>query len=214
MTLTTHKRLCKRFLAARGFPVPEDWPAGGPRWIVKSLWEEGSVGLDDSCVVGAGEVEATMARKQAQMGGSVVAETFLAGRELNVSLLEEDGEVVVLPIAEMIFTLPEGKERIVSYRAKWEEGSVEWNGTARTFDVPGVDHGAIARLCQGVWRACGLRGYVRVDLRLSEDGVPHVLEINANPALSPGAGFVAAVEQSGRTLEGALASILRAALTP
>jgi D-alanine-D-alanine ligase len=214
MALTSDKRLTKRLLAARGVAVPEDWPRGGPRWIVKSLWEHASIGLDDSCIVGAADVPATMERMKPHMGGAVVAETYIEGRELNVSLLEEGSELHVLPAAGIVFGLPPGRERIVGYRAKWEEGSVEYDGTWRTFEVPGIDLVALETLCRQVFRELGLRGYARVDLRVSEDGVPHVLEVNTNPCLSPGAGFAAAVEQSGRTLQDAVILLLSRALTP
>jgi D-alanine-D-alanine ligase len=52
----------------------------------------------------------------------------------------------------------------------------------------------IARRC---WPLFGLRGYARVDFRVDESNQPWVLEINANPCLSPDAGFVAAASQAG-----------------
>ena len=43
----------------------------------------------------------------------------------------------------------------------------------------------------------GLKGYARVDMRVDKSGIPYVVEINANPCLSPDSGVVAAVEQAG-----------------
>lgn len=209
--LTCHKILAKRLLAAIGAAVPEDFPRGGPRWIVKSLWEHASVGLDDSCIVGRDAVMATIERCKAGMGGSVVAETYIEGRELNVSLIEEGGEVVVLPLAEIAFDLPPGMERIVGYRAKWDPDSVESIGTSRTFDVDGIDIEKIQSLCKRIFRAFRLRGYVRIDLRLPVEGEPVALEINTNPCLAPDAGFAAAVARSGRTLQGVIQEIAHSA---
>lgn len=217
LAVSSHKRLCKRVLAAAGIAVPEDWPNGGPRWIVKSLWEHASVGLDDSCIVGTEEVPAARARLAPRMGGEVVAETYVDGRELNVSLLETDDGLVVLPVAEIRFDLPAGRERIVGYAAKWEPDSVEYGGTERTFDVPDVDLDAVARLCRRTWLALECRGYVRVDLRIPSvdgrpTGPPVVLEVNANPCLSPDAGFAAAVARTGLTLPDAVRAIVSCAL--
>lgn len=212
LAVTTHKRLCKRTLADHGIAVPADWPDGGPRWIVKSLWEHASLGLDDDCIVGADAVEAARARLAPRMGGEVVAETYVDGRELNVSLLETADGVVVLPLAEIAFDLPPGRPRIVGYAAKWSPGSPEWDGTPRTFDVHGLDHARIADLCRRCFDVLHLRGYVRVDLRVADGAEPVVLEVNANPCLAPDAGFAAAVAEGGISLDDAIRAIVARAL--
>jgi D-alanine-D-alanine ligase len=67
-------------------------------------------------------------------------------------------------------------------------------------------------LSLGAWRLLGVTGYARVDFRVGSDGLPRILEVNANPCLSPDAGFAAAVERSGRTPSGAIIEILADAL--
>jgi D-alanine-D-alanine ligase len=212
MAVSTHKRLAKRALAARGIAVPEDWPAGGPRWIVKSLWEHSSIGLADDNIV-SDDVPGAIDRLRGRLGGEVVAETYIEGRELNVSLVETPRGLEVLPLAEIDFSgLPAGNERIVGYAAKWDPESPEYHLTPRTFDVPDLDHDAIRAHCRAVFHALGCRGYVRVDLRIPADGVPRVLEVNANPCLSPDAGFAAAVERAGYGMDEVVRWIVAAAL--
>ena len=53
-----------------------------------------------------------------------------------------------------------------------------------------------------------LRGYARVDLRVDESGKPWVLEINANPCISPDSGFMAAATQAGMTYNDVIERIL------
>ena len=59
--------------------------------------------------------------------------------------------------------------------------------------------------------ALGLSGYARVDFRVDAEG-PWILEVNANPCISPDAGFAAALAQSGIRYKDAIARIIRAAL--
>ncbi len=64
------------------------------------------------------------------------------------------------------------------------------------------------------WHLFGLRGYARVDFRVDGNGVPWVLEINANPCLSPDAGFAAALDFAGIEYTVAIDAILQDALKP
>ena len=57
----------------------------------------------------------------------------------------------------------------------------------------------------------GLSGYARVDFRVDGAGEPFVLEVNANPCLSPDAGFAAAATQAGLNYRHVVQQILEAA---
>jgi D-alanine-D-alanine ligase len=211
--LTTNKLLTKRVLEASGIPTPPYFryqdllTAQGPfdqPYIIKSVWEHASVGLDEDSVVFAadsGELLAQMERRKENLGGECFAEAYVEGREFNVSVLASDAGPEILPLAEMKFmNYPPGKWRVVGYRAKWDESSHEYRNTVRSFrfspdDEPLlVELREIARKC---WSLFGLRGYGRVDFRVDRLNRPSVLEINANPCLSPDAGFFAAATQAG-----------------
>jgi D-alanine-D-alanine ligase len=43
------------------------------------------------------------------------------------------------------------------------------------------------------WYVFGLRGYARVDMRVDHNDNPYIIEVNANPCLSPDSGVVAAI---------------------
>ena len=50
---------------------------------------------------------------------------------------------------------------------------------------------------RGAWQAVGACGYLRVDVRLDPAGTPRVIDVNANPELSPGVGMHRAVREAG-----------------
>jgi D-alanine-D-alanine ligase len=222
MYLTSNKPLAKRLLAAAGIATPEGVePATqglpvpgfpGP-YIVKSVWEHASIGIDDSSVVEEARKVAAVARKrQRRFGGEWFAERFIEGREFNLSLLGGADGVELLPPAEMLFVdYPAGKRRIVDYAAKWHAGSFEFCNTVRRFEFDAADGPLLAQLediARRCWRLFGLRGYARVDCRVDADGKPWVLEINVNPCLSPDAGFAAAAARRGLDLAAVLRRIV------
>ncbi|MDZ7615752.1 MAG: hypothetical protein U1E05_02035, partial [Patescibacteria group bacterium] len=67
-------------------------------------------------------------------------------------------------------------------------------------------------LTKACWRLFGLRGYARVDFRVDLEGRPSILEVNANPCLSPDAGFAAAVARAGYSFRDAAGRIVADAL--
>ena len=211
--LTSSKILAKKILAGAGIPTPSYYspgdlktksiPLDGP-YIIKSVWEHASVGLEDGSVLSVkstGQLLAEMEKRQAQLGGDCFAEQFIDGREFNLSILASQGGAEVLPPAEMRFIdYPAGKWKVVGYRAKWDEASFESLHTQRGFEFAKSERPLLQNLtdiAKRCWHLFGLRGYARVDFRVDERNQPWVLEINANPCLSPDAGFAAAASQAG-----------------
>ncbi|MFO7654678.1 MAG: D-alanine--D-alanine ligase [Candidatus Krumholzibacteriia bacterium] len=225
--LTSHKLVAKECLQRAGLPTPA-WlgpdgspggrpPANEPRqWIVKSVWEDASLGMDDGSVItGTAAARDLLRQRCGTAGAPWFAEAFVEGREFNIALLDGTDGPRVLPPAEMLFAdYPDGKPRIVGYAAKWHADSFEYGHTVRTFDFPSEDRSLLDELtdlCHACWRSFGLRGWARVDFRVDADGRPWILEVNANPCLAPDAGYVAAVERAGSTFPRAVAQILATA---
>ena len=228
--LTSHKVLAKGLLRKSGLPTP-DWlgdgladaaadpgPAEADRWIVKSVWEDASLGMDDSAVVsgGAEAARAELRKRAGRTGSPWFAEAFIEGREFNLGLLDGPDGPLVLPPAEIVFKdYPADKPHIVGYAAKWHEDSFEYSHTVRSFDLPGTDSALAAELTRqalACWRLFRLRGWARVDFRIDGSGRPFILEVNANPCLSPDAGFAAGLERAGIAYPDAIARIVGSAI--
>lgn len=200
--ITSHKLLAKQWLLRAALPAPPLFAAGtqqgGERWIVKSVFEHASLGIDDSSVVTSDGVAVVLAARAAEFGGRWLAERYVPGRELNVALLAAPEGPRVLPVAEIRFDdFPAGKPAIVGYAAKWQAESFEYRHTVRRFDVEPALAERAADIARACWDLFALDGYARVDLRVDAQGVPWVLEINANPCLSPDAGYAAALAEAG-----------------
>jgi D-alanine-D-alanine ligase len=224
--LTSNKPMAKRRLIAAGMPTA-GWidDAGehdgghhgsidpGGRFIVKSVWEDASIGIETGSVVeGLAAARRRIAEMRARHGGDWFAEAFIDGREFNVALLESDGGVDTLPVAEILFLdFPPDRPRILDYASKWEEESFAYTHTPRSFDLSTVAPALVEEMRQvalACWREFDLGGYARVDFRVDAAGRVHVLEINANPCLTPEAGFHAMLDEAGIDFDRAVERII------
>ena len=221
LALTTDKLATRALLASEGVAVaaggrldldhslhhplhrPDVLDRVPPPWILKPACEDASIGLEGNPVCATREEALARGAGLARRfpGQPVLVEHYLPGRELNVSLLANGDRVEVLPIPEILFEgFPEGMPRVMGYDAKWTEGSFAYIHTVRHFPEGEEDACLLAKVREialACWRICGLAGYARVDLRLDENGIPHVLEVNANPCLEAGAGLMAAAGKAG-----------------
>jgi D-alanine-D-alanine ligase len=222
------KRFAKALLRAAGLPTPaafdisslehstKDFVPG--HYILKPDLEHASLGMTDADVVDADSADSLrrdLAKKASTFDRPLFAEAYIDGREFNLSLLETAAGVRVLPPAEIQFVdFPEGKPKIVGSAAKWDEASFEYTATVRSFEqLPGDGPliNTLSRMATDCWRVLNLRGYARVDFRVDPEGRPFILEANANPCLSPDAGFAAAAAQAGLIYSQVVQHILEAA---
>jgi D-alanine-D-alanine ligase len=101
-----------------------------------------------------------------------LVEAFIEGRELTVALV--NGEP--LPVVEI--RAPGG---YYDYKAKYTKGESE-------YFVPAPLDERLTALCRDtgrrVYEVLGCRGMARVDIRLTDDGVPFVLELNSIPGFT------------------------------
>jgi D-alanine-D-alanine ligase len=203
---TTSKILTGKILKSEGIGSPGSFLPSqhkllvqGKRYIVKPVWEDGSLGITEDSVFFFNEEIRERLKKLDDTHWFI--EEFIDGREFNISVLTNKNGPEILPPAEIMFYNYEGdKPRIVDFKAKWEMESFEYVNTVREF--PGKDLNPVLKkklmeTALKCWHVFGLRGYARVDMRTDPEGNPYVIEINANPCISPDGGFVAATKEAG-----------------
>ena len=98
--------------------------------------------------------------------------------------------------------MPADRPRIVSFEGKWVEGSVDYRGTRPVpCSLPAAIRDRVRQVARAAFAALELRDYGRVDIRLSSDGTPWVIDVNPNCDLSrEGAGFSRAARAAGHGL--------------
>ncbi len=209
LMLSTDKVLGKLLMHGAGINTPRSFLYDGSAMlaevdlryplIAKPRFADASIGIDQDAIFATAAELVTGAKRLYASHGPLLIEEYIAGREINVAVLGAPA-LELLAIAEIDFSaFPVTLYPIVGYRAKWDESSFEYHHTPRLFpnDLPPA---VVAALHREVLRACSLfqlRDYGRVDIRLDSEMGIHILEVNANPCLSPDAGFSAAAQHNG-----------------
>ena len=155
--------------------------------IVKPLTEEASRGISQASIVDdEGGFLARLAMIQERMNLDAIAEEYIDGRELYVSVIG-DRALRLLPPREMTFgQMADDEPRIATYKAKWDDGYRKRWGIRNHFAKP-LEPDVQARIddtCKRAYRALNIRSYARFDLRVTDGGIVYVIEPNANPNIA------------------------------
>jgi D-alanine-D-alanine ligase len=199
LRLALDKARVKVLLQGAGIPTPDfqllnpatlhtfrlDFPC-----IIKPRAEDASHGITADSVVG----DYTSLERQVNLvAGSydsgALVEHFIGGREFNATIIG-DSKGTVLPVSEILYSLPPGVPRILSFAAKWEPDSVYFQGSRVVCpaEIGTQERENIAGTALAAFKLLGCTGYARVDMRLDEKGHLNVIEVNPNPDISPDAG--------------------------
>lgn len=207
--LTLDKWITKQHLLRNGIPTPagilvpvDSVPTVDSRppfpVIVKPTLSDGSEGIDGQSVVRGAwpALNQTVRRVHTLCHQPALIEQFIPGREFNVAIFETTQGPQCLPVAEIDFSLfPPTRERILDYEVKWQPGTIAGLVSPRKVpaSIPDSEANRIRAVALAAWTACGCNDFVRVDMRMDPRGNLFVLDVNANPDISPHAGFSASL---------------------
>lgn len=210
MAFRQDKAVTKKLLAFYDVPCPQYATfapgnlefAGKMRFplFVKPMRGDASSGVGESSLVTdyAGLVK-RIDYIHKELHETALVEEYIDGREFFVGVLGNDPPEP-LPLVELDYSkLPNGKPKIYSEKAKFDEESEEFNlinyGVA-TNVTPEIANSIIKAGVKAA-QALQIYDYARVDIRLSQDGIPYVVEVNANPYLERTAELPVAALQAG-----------------
>jgi D-alanine-D-alanine ligase len=181
-------------------------------FILKLLKEDASIGISEFSVVNSfNELKKQFEFLSGTYKQDIIIEEYIAGRELNVAILGNEA----LPVSEIDFTgLPSELPKIVTYDGKWMENSVYYNHTKPSCPakLDKATEKRVVSLALKAFNAMNCRDYARVDIRLSKNNVPFVIEVNPNPDISADSGFARAAAASGISHKELLIRIVNFAL--
>ena len=220
-----NKVLAKRLLSSAGIRIPHffivyvkstkyphrlKYPL-----LVKPAFEDASVGIENESIVSNGkQLRKRIEHVLKQFNQPALVEEFIEGRELNVAVMG-DRRLRVLPISEIDFSqMPDHLHNIVSFQAKWDPHHESYHKTIPLCPAPlpkNIEKRA-KELAFRAFKVMGCRDYARVDMRLSKNNKLYVLEVNPNPDITEGAGFMRSAQHAGMTYAQALKRIVKYAL--
>ena len=211
LTLCKHKGISKKILSYHRIHVPNfivisrGQRVARPKQLkfpilVKPVKEEASYGISQASFVETDEeFRERVAFIHEKHEAEVIAEEYIAGRELYVSLLG-NLRLSVFPIRELIFReVPPDEPKIATYRAKWDEEYRKRWGLQNRF-AQGLDPALVARIeqtCKRIYRLLTIDGYARIDLRLTAANEIYFIEANPNPILAADEDFALSADKAG-----------------
>jgi D-alanine-D-alanine ligase len=105
----------------------------------------------------------------------ILIESYLNGTEVSVGVINFNGEIKVLGITEIL-----AQNEFFDYEAKYLGKSEEITPARISKELEDL----VIETAQKVYQSLGMIGFSRADFIIM-NGVPHFIEINTNPGLSP-----------------------------
>jgi D-alanine-D-alanine ligase len=211
LMLARDKVLSKKLFSFHRIPfpdfmvVPQGRTVKRPAWlsfplIVKSVTEEASHGISQASIVQDDDkLKERVEFIHTHVGTGALVERYIEGREFYVGVMG-NGHVHVLPVWELMMDrLPEDARRIATERVKWSRAYQDKYGirSGEAKNLPEGKAEKIQHLAKRVYRALGLSGYARIDMRMDAAGGVYVLEANPNPQIAHDEDFSDSAEKDG-----------------
>jgi D-alanine-D-alanine ligase len=182
--------------------------------LVKSISEEGSVGIAQASIVHDDEKLAQRVEFiHRQNKTHAIAEQYIKGREIYVGLIGNQNIQTYTPWELVMEKLPEGAENIATLKVKWDPTYQERVGVkTKAAELDAEQHKTLERLSKRIYRYLFLNGYARLDYRMTEEGQFYLIEANPNPQIANNEDFADSAAHSGIPYDELLQKIITVGL--
>ena len=182
--------------------------------FVKPLCEESSDGISKASFARDENEAIERARFiHHKFNSDALIEEYIEGRELYVSVLGTR-RLTVFPPREILFEgMPEDVPKFATYHAKWNEAyRKKWgikNEAAK--ELSDEMQKNLRKLARNVYCWLKIRGFGRIDMRMTAQGELFVIEANPNPSLAADEDFAQSAAEAGTAYDALIQEILNAA---
>lgn len=168
--------------------------------VIKPLCEEASRGISQASVVDNEDAFCERIKWiHEKMNMDAIAEEYIDGREMYVSVLGNRRVKVFMPRELRFGRMPQEEHRIATYKAKWDNNyRKKWN--IRSVAVPKLANnlwGKISDICKRAYHVLNMQCYARFDIRVTPNQQIYMIEPNANPCLTRYDEFPEAAAKAG-----------------
>jgi D-alanine-D-alanine ligase len=156
--------------------------------IIKPCNQHAGIGISqESVVTDAGDLEKKVRHIIHAYSGDVMAEEYVNGREIHVTILGNGTHLTILPYCEIGFG---GKFKnhwnVYTYDAKWAKGTWEYSDARveSPAKIPTGLRNKIKTLSVKAYRVFKCRDIARFDMRVDATGTPFLVDLNMNPSIN------------------------------
>ena len=168
--------------------------------VLKPRAEGSSIGVE--IIESADEVRPSVLRLRTAFG-DLLMEKYISGMDATCGILGTAAQTRALPVLELV-----PKNRFYDYEAKYTKGATQFIIPARL--SPAI-YESTQEIALRAHKAVGAWGFSRVDMVVSSDGEPYVLEVNTMPGMTELSDLPAEAEAVGISYDQLVAEMLRSA---
>lgn len=219
VSLARNKLHVQAILERFGIPVPGTWaysarggwllgrsPPSGVGLIAKAAHESASIGLDHDSVGALDPAyEAMLARKSETLRQPMVVQTLIEGREVEAPVVRVGATSGVLGPA--MVTLG-GSDMLGARVLDYDAVAADDYGYAAPGDDQGAIVDAVRRAAASACDVLGLRGFARVDFRVTLEGAAFVIDVATSPHLVRHSAYAHVFREAGWRHEDMLACMV------